>query len=298
MIASEPLMQELKAITDYLDSIDPAWRTKIAPAGASGSMTPVETAATKVIGYVTPKGDYANVRNQPNTDTSTILYQIKAGEYHATLSLHFVVGLDLRHSEKFKWYKLGDGKWVREDVVTFSEEKPSPNAGLWPAPVGKYTVTNTHENEHDHDGIDFSCKRGTPVLCGPNGGYVSKIFLCKVCSQESDGAESLSMAHKGYGYGNFVIIRLDYDTLPQAVKLAIPNGAYLYAIHAHLSAIRVSQDQTLQPYELIGYVGATGYTYGDPPDHLHYSLRWSTHPDASWAGMNNNRIDPSLLVKA
>jgi hypothetical protein len=64
MISTEPLLRELKAITDYLDSIDPQWREKIATKGASGSMTPAEAHShdDEIIGYVWSIGDFANVR--------------------------------------------------------------------------------------------------------------------------------------------------------------------------------------------------------------------------------------------
>lgn len=317
---NEPLMQELRAITDYLDSIDPQWRKKIGTGQTgtmtlsittSDSMTPPYAHHADVEGWVMPKDAPVNVRSAPRVAPSTYLYQITSPA---------MVKGSKKGDDGFTWYRISNSpdSYVRADVVIFSKDKPSEpyritwgsdpapitpiNAALWPSPVTGYTITNTHKNHRDHDGYDYSCAYGTPIQAGPNGGFVAKAFTCQFCNaKEGDGKASLQDPGKAFGYGSHIIVRYAYDSLPQAVKTAIPNGAYVFAVYAHLSKVLVSQGQTLEPYQIIGHVGASGNTYGingGDPSHLHLSLRWSTHPEASWAGMSNNRIDPKLLVKA
>jgi hypothetical protein len=293
---NEPLMQELRAITDYLDSIDPQWRKKIAPTatGAAGSMTPAPESHLE--GWIVPRDAPVNIRREMRVDIATFAYKLPSGESRRVI--------DAQTVGDYVWFKLEDGNYARADVVTFSKEQPiTPiRAALWPAPVTGYDITNTHNNARDHDGYDYSCAYGTPIQAGPNGGFVAKAFTCQFCNvKEGDGKSSLQDPGKAFGYGSHIIVRYAYDSLPQAVKTAIPNGAYVFAIYAHLSKVLVSQGQTLEPYQIIGEVGASGNTYGingGDPSHLHFSLRWSTHPEASWAGMSNNRIDPKLLTKA
>lgn len=302
---NEPLTQELKAITDYLDMIDPQWRTKIAATGAHGSMTVTTSDSMAspyarhddVDGWVAPKDGPVNVRSDTRVDDSTYLYK---------LNDKALVKGSKKGGDGFTWYRISNSpdSYVREDVVTFTKDKPQPaprpaNFAYWPAPVRGFIITNY--DGHAHDGLDFSCPFGTPIQAGPNSGYVVKAFTCQICNaRQGDGKASLQDPGKAFGYGSHVIVRYDYDSVPQGVRQAIPNGAYVYCIYAHLSEVSVSQGQTIDPYQMIGAVGATGNTYGmggGEPSHLHLSLRWSTHPDASWAGMNNNRINPNLLFK-
>lgn len=299
---NEPLTQELKAITDYLDMIDPQWRTKIAAKGAHGSMTVTTSDSMAspyarhddVDGWVAPKDGPVNVRSDTRVDDSTYLYK---------LNDKALVKGSKKGGDGFTWYRISNSpdSYVREDVVIFTKDKPQPlipiNAALWPAPVTDYKVTNTHENERDHDGIDFMCPLGTPVRVGPNGGYVAKVFHCHHCKLTGDGATSLRDASKGYGYGSHVVIRYAYDILPQAVKAVIPQGAYLYAMHAHLSMIAtvLKPGMTLDPYQKIGEVGSTGNSTGP---HLHYALHWSMSAAADFYSIRANAIDPTLLVKA
>lgn len=302
----DPLMRELNAMRDHLTQLQAnydamkQWLDREKPGwdkgatGTSGSLTVSEP--VRVIGSLTPNSKWGmNVREIPSLKGEKRVNYAFGGDVNA---IGIVDGLD---GDGYRWYEIEDAGFIREDVVTFTPINTTPiNAAIWPAPVMGYTITN-HDG-HSHDGLDYACDFGTRIQSGPNGGYVVKAFTCQFCNpHEGDGKASLQDPGKAFGYGSHVIVRYAYDTLPQAVKNAIPNGAYVYAIYAHLSKALVSQGQTLESYQLIGEVGATGNTYGingGDPSHLHFSLRWSTHPDAGWAGMSNNRINPTLLVKA
>jgi hypothetical protein len=295
-----------------LDALDKDWRTKIAPAptGASGSMTTHEEPA--IIGYVTPKGGSANVREYASTrDHSTIISRLNS----TATAMNAADVIDRRSDEfdvfnyetgrTFVWYKLRSGGYVREDVVNFrptngthSDTPITPiNAALWPMPC-QGSITNTHHNERDHDGIDIAAPLGTLIYAGPNGGTVVKAFECRHCKQNGDGIASLNDASKGYGYGSHVVVRYEYAHLPQRVQAIIPRGAFLHSMYAHLDDVLVSEGDVLQPYDMIGVVGATGNTYGVNPWHLHWALHWSLEPNADFYSIRANAIDPMLLIKA
>jgi murein DD-endopeptidase MepM/ murein hydrolase activator NlpD len=158
-------------------------------------------------------------------------------------------------------------------------------------------ITNTHHNERAHDGIDLAAPMGTPVSIGPNGGYVSKAYTCAHCKPNGDGIASLNDASKAYGFGSHVVVRYGYNDLPPRIQAMIPRGAFLFAMHAHLSKVYVLQGQTLAPYHVIGEVGATGNSYGVDPWHLHWALHWSEDEDADFYSTRMNAIDPMLLIK-
>jgi murein DD-endopeptidase MepM/ murein hydrolase activator NlpD len=294
---NEPLMQELRAITDYLDSIDPEWRKKIG-AGQTGTMTPKEDA---IIGWVTPNTSYgANIRNQPNVGKgSEVQYTLPYEEYRAVNAKATIVNEGMKGFDPYKWYLLDEGFYVREDVVTFSADKPAPitpiKAVIWPAPVTNYTVTNRH-GDHEHRGIDYAAPMGTPVLCGPNGAHVVRVFDCVDCNPNGDGAKSYNDPKYGMGYGKHIVLRVENAHLPPAVQAVIPKGAFLFCLYAHLSAVSVRPGVLpIDAYQEIGRVGSTGYSSGP---HLHFECCFSEYANARWGAIIGNQVNPNLLVKA
>lgn len=303
---NEPLMQELKAITDYLDWLDKDWRAKIR-AGASGTMTPVETHdhsdEMNYIGRVTPRGDSANVRTHPSTrDHSAIISTLN----RTPTAMNFAEVIDRRSDEfdvfnyetgkTFVWYKLRNGGYVREDVVEFrpangTQSAPIPpiNAAIWPAPITGYTITNTHHNHRQHIGIDLAASIGARVLSAPNEGYVMKAFHCLPCGDDPKTQARLGTSDPatGYGLGNYVVARY-YD------HPAENRGHFLYVLYAHLSKISVQEKQSLPPYTVIGEVGTSGNSTGP---HLHIECRYSDNPLADFYAIRANEIDPSTIFK-
>lgn len=297
------LQRELAEIKAYLTQQNPAWNTKIASQPASGASGTMTSADQSLDGYVTPVTSYgANIREWSSTaDDNPPLYQLAYGDHlPVTAWASDMKGnINPKTGKPYVWYMVADGEdnFVREDVVTFTADKPviPINAALWPAPVTGYTVTNTH-GEHAHDGIDMACPMGTTVRCGPNGGEVAKIFECDTCNPYGDGINSLNDPDKGWGYGSYVIVRYPYTILPQTIKSLIPQDAYLFAMHAHLSMIPtvLKKGMILDPYQKIGEVGSTGNSSGP---HLHYALHWAMSAAADFYGIRENAIDPKLLIQ-
>lgn len=86
-----------------------------------------------------------------------------------------------------------------------------------------------------HSGVDISASTGTPIAAAGNG---------VVISAGSNG-----------GYGNCVIVDLG-------------NG--VSALYAHMSAIYVSQGESISSGQTVGAVGSTGNSTGA---HLHFEMR-------------------------
>jgi murein DD-endopeptidase MepM/ murein hydrolase activator NlpD len=91
-----------------------------------------------------------------------------------------------------------------------------------------------------HLGIDIVAPRGTPVKATADG--------------------VVHFARRASEYGNLVV--LDH-----------PNG--FSTRYGHLSAFKVTEDETVRKGDVIGYVGMTGRATAP---HLHYEVRLNDHP--------------------
>jgi murein DD-endopeptidase MepM/ murein hydrolase activator NlpD len=107
-----------------------------------------------------------------------------------------------------------------------------------------------------HSGIDFGSPTGTPVLA---------VYSGKV---ESAGWRG--------GYGLTVILEHQKGT------------AKKQTLYAHLSKVLVKKGELVEPGNVIGHVGSTGYSTGS---HLHLELR--KRIDGKW-----KPIDPTPYLKA
>lgn len=261
-----------------------------ATTGASGSMTVSEP---EIIGYVTPAKEIgANKREWPSTaEDNPPIGHLKYGDS---------LPVDARTDDDkgkinpvtgkpFVWYMVMDGEdnFIREDVVTFSKEKPQPvtpiNA-LWPAPTRYTLITNRH-GQNGHKGIDLATGDKRPlVYSGPVKGTVVQTFTCPKCDPNgTPGQRSISNA---YGYGMHAIVRYD------AAETPLLGDGYVFVMFAHLSALYVVPGQVLEPGQAIGNVGSTGDSTGN---HLHIEPRRSTNPAAKWGTMEHSAFDPVLI---
>lgn len=98
-----------------------------------------------------------------------------------------------------------------------------------------------------HAGVDLGSPTGTPVRAVEGGQVVWA------------GAQTNSLGMM-VGYGNLV-------------RIAAPAGRMDY--YGHLSGIGVSRGDVVQPYQVIGWVGSTGYSTGP---HLHFEVRVNGSP--------------------
>lgn len=96
---------------------------------------------------------------------------------------------------------------------------------------------------HGYNGIDIGTPVGTPIMASANG--------------------TVTVARNyGYngGYGQYIVI-------------SHPNGTQ--TVYGHLSAVIVSQGQTVVQGQVIGYSGNTGKSTGA---HLHFEIRGAKNP--------------------
>lgn len=107
-----------------------------------------------------------------------------------------------------------------------------------------------------HSGIDFGSPTGTPVLA---------VYSGKVESANWRG-----------GYGLTVLLEHQKGSLKKKT------------LYAHLSKILVKKGEIVEPGEVIGHVGSTGYSTGP---HLHFELRKLINGE--WKA-----IDPTPYLKA
>ena len=97
-----------------------------------------------------------------------------------------------------------------------------------------YRIHPIHKVQKMHYGIDFNCKRGTPI--------------------QATGKGKVIKAGRNGNYGNCVII---------------DHGFGFQSLYAHMSEIEVKRGQEIERGQLIGKVGSTGSSTGD---HLHYEI--------------------------
>lgn len=128
-------------------------------------------------------------------------------------------------------------------------------------PLDSYSSITTRFGEADpwgipHRGTDFAAPNGTPIYAIAGG--------------------VISAAGPVTSYGNCV----------QVSHGTASDGNRYDSLYAHMSRIAVSQGQTVQKGDVIGYVGNTGDVYGvNGGYHLHLELR-----------VNGNRVDPLAYV--
>lgn len=305
---NEPLTQELKTITDYLDMIDPQWRTKIAakgarmegnapaPTGAHGSMTVTDQSLD---GYVTPNTSYgANIREWSSTaDDNPPLYRLDYGkDLPVTAWTSDVEGkINSATGKPYVWYMVADGEdnFVREDVVTFTKDNPQPvvphsSTGKWPSPIaGRYAIENTHLNHRNHKGVDLSAPMGTNIINHVDA-FVLRAFDCVLCKPEGDGAWTINNNDYGDGYGTFAILRYDSWSLPSAAQQHVER--FVFVLYGHMSDIDVTQGFPVRADSRIGRVGSTGNSSGP---HLHLEVRTSDTPNVNF--YSAKLIDPALI---
>lgn len=299
MIAYEPLMLTLRAqaarirvLEDFLSRQFPGWNEAAPTQGASGTVVADEGSVNGTLfirdAYVTAKQDFTNIRQYPDIDSEVIRQASQGETLMSDAAFNRGPGIHV-------WYRIKGGGFVREDVVTFSADKPAPApiVARWPAPIDGYTVTNTHGNHH-HTGVDLAAPIGTPVRVGPHGGYISKTFHCQACGSdvETQARMGTSDPNTGYGLGNYVVVRYSPLFLPATVKAAIGEDSFLYCLYAHLSKISVTQGAIIEGYGVIGDVGTSGNSTGS---HLHIQCRFSPKSDADFYSIRSNEIDPDLL---
>lgn len=135
--------------------------------------------------------------------------------------------------------------------VPTTPSAPTDNSGEsfgWPVP-GWSGISCSFGN--GHYGMDIPASHGTPIVASRSG----KVMV-------ANGSDSW-----GYSWGYYVSIYHDstYSTL-----------------YAHMSSVAVYEGQWVNKGDIIGYVGNTGYSFGD---HCHFEVY-----------QNGTRVDPAQFL--
>ncbi len=155
-------------------------------------------------------------------------------------------------SDVFEIYSTQDAKQVDRDgdrrptrEIPTSSPPASPTASIetdkarfiWPV-EGTVTSRFGLRRRRQHDGIDISAPRGTPVKAAARGKVVYSNRLS--------------------GYGNLIIMK---------------HAGNYFTAYAHLSQSKVTKGDRVEQGDLIGLVGSTGKTSGP---HCHFEIRQKT----------------------
>ena len=119
-------------------------------------------------------------------------------------------------------------------------QTPPPPLSL---PLTKYRITGVYAplSRYEHQGIDLSAPKGTPVKSAHDG----KVIYA---------SNRLSF------YGKTVIVEY---------------SKYWSSLYAHLDSIKISEGQKISKGQIIGTVGRTGRVTGV---HLHFELIYKKQP--------------------
>ena len=137
---------------------------------------------------------------------------------------------------------------------------PSESGFLWPLAANINALSSLYGSRPDpftgrpdnHTGIDIPASRGTPIYASKSGVVITSVY----------GTGS------AWSYGNYVVVSHSDGTS---------------TLYAHMSSRAVSQGQTVNQGDVVGYVGTTGNSTGN---HLHFEIR-----------VNGSRVDPLNYFK-
>jgi murein DD-endopeptidase MepM/ murein hydrolase activator NlpD len=149
---------------------------------------------------------------------------------------------------------VGVSRGLRLDVPVMAAPGPALSAGELACPVPGSTLTQPFApsdlpgepaafgHAHFHTGVDLGAPAGTPILAAEAGQVV----------QAAAQTDALGLL---VGYGNLV-------------RVQAGGGRVDY--YGHLVRFAVERGDPVQPGQVIGYVGSTGYSTGP---HLHFEVR-------------------------
>lgn len=157
--------------------------------------------------------------------------------------------------ERKKQAEANGETYTEQDVSTFTSYKDT--GFIWPVPTVR-NMTDVYGNRYIqeegrtafHGGIDINkpgCY-GEPIVASAAG-------------------EVITAGNTGNGFGNHVVI---------------DHGNSIATLYGHCSSLAVKAGDIVKQGQVIGYIGSTGYAYGN---HLHFEVR-----------VNGQRTDPLNYV--
>jgi murein DD-endopeptidase MepM/ murein hydrolase activator NlpD len=145
--------------------------------------------------------------------------------------------------EKKKQAEANGETYEEQDVSTFTSY--SETGFIWPVP--------TVRNMTDTYGYRYVQEEGTTSFHG--GIDINKPNCAGEPIVASAAGEVLTASNTGNGFGNHVVI---------------DHGNGISTLYAHCSSLAVSVGDIVEQGQVIGYIGCTGYAYGN---HCHFEVR-------------------------
>lgn len=220
------------------------------------------------------------------------------------------------NASRYKWLNIsyqGVTGWAREDYLRVEGDRAAFGLGandMFPSPMNRcWWVRDFNLDERAgvvHWGWDLGADTGEPILSAPVNGTVVRVFRCTKCTPDRPNTPShgfnignpaiLSDPGWGFGYGNFVTLRYNHETLPASTRQVLAGrgipGAHIFAMYAHLFSIDCAEGQAVGPRTRIATCGNTG---NSEATHLHLEIRASANPNEQWSNMSRQLLDPTVL---
>jgi len=281
----------------------------------SGDLT---NTAEVLICYCTVRPEFGlvNIRMGPGKDFAQLATSTGGTRFD-------LVGTAEADAAGYRWFAVKIGPrsgWIRADLLELdascsqhpdiNEEDVAPpptQAPTTPPPTlpdARFSVPAavrlTQGFSSGHPGYDLGTRTGTPIL-SPAPCTVIRRVTCPNCEGEPPNIHPCDDAIYwdaawGYGYGNFVTVRIDYNHLPAALRSRMDQenlrDGYAYVLYAHFSRLDVRLWQRVEAGQVLGLTGNHGCSTAE---HLHFEVRIGkdTTVDGRW--LSQTAVDPSLM---
>ncbi len=205
--------------------------------------TTYQSQQKQLLALNTQLGDQKQLADEQRKDQNTLLGQTKNQESNYKKLLAEKAARKKQFEREIDDYEAQ----LRAEIDPTSF--PPPGTKVLAYPLANVRVTQHFGKTVDarrlyasgtHNGVDFGASPGTPIKAAGDGTVIGQGDTDRVCP--------------GASYGRWIMIRHQ-------------NG--LSTIYGHLELIKVTEGQTVQVGDIIGYSGSTGYATGP---HLHFGL--------------------------
>jgi len=229
-----------------------------------------------------------------------------------------VVGATQPDRDGYRWINVKVGPrsgWIRNDLVSLTRQclgfsffdeadiKPPPTppaTDKFPRPAAGVISQGYHSR---HRALDIVVDRGAPIRAAADG-VVIRLMRCTGC--EDTGRENFFPCPSwlfrseawGFGYGNFLIVRHPYNTVPPTVRAEMDRrnltGAFAYVLYAHFSRLDVTLGQVVRQGQILGATGNTGCSSAP---HLHFEVKIGNDEVVDDIWLNQIALHPSVMFE-
>jgi murein DD-endopeptidase MepM/ murein hydrolase activator NlpD len=261
---------------------------------------------------IRPSLGVVNVRGGPRLEFGVIALTTGG----ATFELQ---GASEADPDGYRWYtvKTPDGTgWVRGDMViigedclpfTFiTEDDLTPPDSVITSPTGRFplpALVEINQGYHTkHRAYDLATKSGTPIAASTPGLVIRQIdcVSCEDRSRPNFSPPCPDWMYRdkkwGYGYGNFVTLRHNYDVMPPSMRDHMDSNnltdGYVYILYAHLSQAQVNVGDFVQAGQTIGLTGNHGCSSAE---HLHFEVRMGRDETVDGRWLKQTSVDPDII---